>query len=402
MRGSSRSSKGSGAGFRPKSGSKGSRVFLFLFGMPFFAMGFFFCWIGAISPILNVISSGNWPQVPCVITTSEVKTNSGSDGNTYSVLIEFSYQYEGRDYTGGSYDFNDVSSSGYKGKAEIVRKYPLGSVASCWVNPEDPEEAVLSRRIPGIVFFIIPFISLFMVVGLGIMIGALGLFPKSWGDKFQSRHKPVEQRSEGSAELKPELGGKGKLIGMLFFCLFWNGIVSVFLWQVVEGFRKGNPEWFLTIFMIPFVTVGIGLIIGVFYYLLALFNPTISLRISEARPCLGQNVVADWKADRSLKRLKSLRILLEGIESATYRRGTDSVTDECVFYKSTLFETADPLAHRGGERNVEIPADMMHSFDGGNNEIKWRLRVEGDIPKWPDLEQDYPITVRPRELSNGN
>ncbi len=65
----------------------------------------------------------------------------------------------------------------------------------------------------------------------------------------------------------------GKLIGMILIAAFWNGIVSVFLWQIVLSFRRGDPEWFLCLFMTPFVLVGLGLMAGVVYFLLALANP---------------------------------------------------------------------------------------------------------------------------------
>lgn len=390
------SSGSQGAGFRGGSNSKGGRVVLFLFGIPFFGMGFFFCWMGAISPILKSVASNDWPEVPCTIAVSEVESHSGSDGATYSVNIEFSYLYGTENYTGGSYNFNKFNSSGYDGKKEIVDQYPVGSEAVCFVNPDVPKEAILTRSIPGIVFFIIPFTSIFMLVGLGAMLSALGLLPKKWKDKVQTRHKPVESAGEGAATLKPEVGGLGKLLGMLAVCLFWNGIVSIFLWQVVESFQKGNPEWFLTVFMIPFVVIGLGMIWGVIYFLLALRNPSLSFSMSEARPSLGEQVQLNWKASKPLRSVEKLSIFVEGLESATYTRGTDSVTDKCIFHRTTLFESDAPATQHSGELELTIPEDSMHSFDGGNNKIQWRLRVDGSIRRWPDISQNYPFTVRPR------
>lgn len=372
------------------------RVIGFLFGLPFFAMGFLFCWFMAISPIIKSLSSADWPQVPCKIVKSEVESHSSSDGTTYSVEIEFSYTFETIDYTGGSYDFNDVNSSGRSGKQKVVNQYPVGSEATCWVNSKDPAKAVLSRRIPGIVYIIIPFTSIFMVVGLAIMLGSLGLLPKKWKEQSNRKHKRTHvSAEEGQVDLKPSASGWGKALGMLLMAVFWNGIVSVFLWQIVEGFRKGDPEWFLTIFMIPFVVVGIGLIAGFFYQLLALKNPTLHFVLSQANPHLGEKIGLQWKSSGSLHRLSSLRIILEGREAATYSRGTDSVTDHCTFYRSILFETDTPSAHSGGELTLEVPSNLMHSFEGGHNKIEWRLLVDGPIKRWPDLSNDYPFHVQP-------
>ena len=47
----------------------------------------------------------------------------------------------------------------------------------------------------------------------------------------------------------------------LFFTLFWNGIVSIFVYNVVKSYLDGRPEICLTIFLIPFVLIGLGLIL---------------------------------------------------------------------------------------------------------------------------------------------
>ncbi|WP_269523347.1 DUF3592 domain-containing protein [Coraliomargarita parva] len=383
-----------GAGFRDAPSSKKGRFFGVFFGFPFFAMGAAFCWFMALHPIVKSVTSGDWPQVRCVITKSYVDSHSDSDGTTYSIEIEFRYRYEGNVYTGGSYDFNTASSSGSSGKHKVVRQYPVGSEQTCWVNPSDPTEAVLSRKIPGIVYLVIPFTSIFMLIGLAIMLGSLGLLPPKWRDKLYSRHKPVEDQDEGERWLKPKHSGTGKLIGAIFIAAFWNGITGVFVGLAVKSFLEGRPEWFLTLFIIPFVCIGLVLFFSIFYYLVALFNPKVDLNLSEARPRLGQTVRLNWRSRGSLQRLKDLEIILEGRESATYRRGTNSVTDHSLFHKETLFKTEQPGAHPGGQIDLQLPTALMHSFDGGNNKIEWRIRIVGSIPRWPDIDENYPITVR--------
>lgn len=381
-------------GFREGPPSGKGRMIGFFFGIPFFAAGLFFCWIGALQPIFKVLSSANWPEVSCVISTSAVKSHSSSDGTTYSVDIQFHYQYEDSSYTGGSYNFSKMNSSGSTGKYEITSRYPVGSEHRCWVNPADPDEAVLSRDLPGIVYFVIPFTSVFMIVGLGISLGSLGLMPRKWKEKVYSRHKPVEDVDEGERWLKPGIGGKGKFIGALFVALFWNGITSVFVLQVIRGFFEGDPEWFLTLFMLPFVLIGLIMVGAVFYFFIALFNPRVELCLSEARPRLGQQVRLVWRSSGSLHRVERLNIILHGREAATYRRGTDSVTDHSTFFRQVVFETDQPGAHTSGEIDFSIPGDSMHSFDGGSNKIEWRLLVKGSIRRWPDIDEAYPLTVR--------
>ena len=41
------------------------------------------------------------------------------------------------------------------------------------------------------------------------------------------------------------------------------------------------------------------------------------------------------------------------------------------------------------------PADTMHSFAGENNKIVWSIKVEGEIPIWPDVNEEFEIKVLP-------
>ena len=70
----------------------------------------------------------------------------------------------------------------------MVRRYPVGAKATCRVNPDHPEEAVLSRRLPALVYFAMPFSSLFILIGLAVMLGSLGLLPRKWKARVASRH----------------------------------------------------------------------------------------------------------------------------------------------------------------------------------------------------------------------
>lgn len=378
-----------------KASSKRGKCVGVLFGFAFFAAGALFCWMGAVKPIIGVIESGSWPTVPCVIEASQVKTHRGSDSTTYSVDIRFSYSFGGVDYSGGSYNFSDFSSSGYDSKKAIVDRYPVGFAAVCWVNPADPRIAVLSRDVPTIVFFLIPFSSIFMLIGGGVMLGSVGLIPAKWipGKQRVSEAGPVV--CEGAYTLKPATSGLGKVIAALAFTVFWNGIVSVFVWQIFVAFEKGRPDWVLTVFMIPFVLVGIVLILYLIQCICALWNPRYTLVLGTSAPRLGQQTTLQWTSTGSIHRLKNLIVTLEGTESATYRRGTRSQTDTCVFHRQILFETDTPAAHPFGDVNLLIPEDTMHSFEGKHNKLEWRITVSGKIDWWPDVNEDFPLTIHP-------
>ena len=52
----------------------------------------------------------------------------------------------------------------------------------------------------------------------------------------------------------------GAFLGSLGICLFWNGIVSVFVIKIVMDWRGGVGNWFETLFLIPFVLIGLAIL----------------------------------------------------------------------------------------------------------------------------------------------
>src|SRR6478752_5039001 len=58
--------------------------------------------------------------------------------------------------------------------------------------------------------------------------------------------------------------------------------------------------------------------------------------------------------------------------------------------------TTDSAVVREGKARVEVPADSMHSFTAGNNQIVWVLTVHGHIARWSDVKDEYLMSVAPR------
>jgi hypothetical protein len=93
--------------------------------------------------------------------------------------------------------------------------------------------------------------------------------------------------------------------------------------------------------------------------------------------------------------LRDLRLFLEGREEATYARGTSTCTDKKTFRRIDVACFTSPADMRSGRCQVALPADAVPSFKSAHNRIVWSLRVEGSIPRWPDLKDEFEIQVRP-------
>ena len=391
---------------KSRTGNGKGRGCLVLFFLPFLAAGCAVAWFVGLGPYLKSQAAADWIPTPCEIVHSEV-TSSTSDGSTsYGIDIHFRYEHQGRRYISDSYDFTDVSTSGRDAKAQVVAAHPVGSEATCWVNPEDPAEAVIDREPGGAMWwglFGLPFI----LVGLGgIWFSLRG--PRLRTRAFSRKARRTATRASdpdgaptgSSGELDAGSSPVGRFVGMLVTAVVWNGIVGTIGYFAIlkEGF-DGGFDWFPAIFLGLFALIGAGLLlVGVPYQFLALFNPHPTVRIDDGPLRVGGTARLEWELSGRYDRLQRFTIAVVGREVARYRRGTNTYTDRKTFLRHELFQGIDPADALSGSCELTLPPDAVPSFDGGNNQIEWQLEVRGDIPMWPDVKVDFPLQVAPPEM----
>ncbi len=381
------------------------------FGL-FLAAGCAMLFFMAIRPVFKIVTAANWPATPCVVVSSRVQSHSSDDGTTYSVDILYAYEFNGREYKSNRYHFLGGSSSGYGSKAAIVRGYPPGMRTTCYVNPRDPTEAVLERGLTKdlwVGLFALPF----MAAGLAGMIWARRLARKSPAvptpPAAPAASSPLTSgRIASLAALEPlDTGGSGPVVlkarqtrvGLFVISLIVAGIWNVILFFGIlrETFHHWDSSlsWFTLLFLMPFFGIGLGLLGWAGYSFLRLFNPSVTLTMSARAVPLGGELDVQWDLSGSVASVLELRIFLEGREEATYQRGTDTSTDNHVFARLPVAAVTDLHAILSGQARVAIPADTMHSFQSGDNKIVWSLQVQGEIRRWPDVKEEFPITVLP-------
>src|SRR5262249_32872142 len=150
----------------------------------------------------------------------------------------------------------------------------------------------------------------------------------------------------------------------------------------------------------PFVVIGLGILVAAVYFLLALFNPRPRLAITPGAVALGGMLRVDWEINGRLDVLRRLRICLEGREEATYQSGKNSATAKNVFARTEIAEGSVAQAMHSGNGKVTVPAQLMHSFRGNHNKVVWSIRVHGEIDHWPDINEDFPVTILPLARPN--
>ncbi len=368
----------------------GALVFTFLFGLP----------------ALRLARAATWEKSPCTIVASTIRSWSTDDGTAFRADVHYEYSVGGRKWRSNRVDFFSALSSG-RDQARAVRdRYPVGSTQSCWVDPGGPSRSVLDRNLrPKHLLGLLPLV--FLVAGLALLAHGRKLEGRSPPEIREPSPQPAgrgfvtePEPRDGPIFLEPRWSPVGKVLGSLLFALFWNGIVSVFVYQAWQSWERGQPDWFLSIFMVPFVLVGLASFVFVGHFVLALANPRPRLRLAGGSPRLGETLHVDWSFTGRASRIHHLEIILEGREEATYRRGTDTHTDREVFTTLTLVDTANDWEIPRGTAGLPVPDDSMHSFSGANNKIVWEIKVVGEISRWPDVNQNFPVTVQPLRVED--
>ena len=140
-----------------------------------FLLIFIFCiaagaYNNCIVPLKKIAASKNWIETQATILYS--KFNKFTYQTTYrppneggglkvvikpstrtrqssELIIEYVYEYQNQKHQSDRYDFfiNSPNNIGTKQMREIAENHPAQKTVTCFVNPDNPAEAVLSRKI---------------------------------------------------------------------------------------------------------------------------------------------------------------------------------------------------------------------------------------------------------------
>lgn len=199
--------------------------------------------------------------------------------------------------------------------------------------------------------------------------------------------------------------GPWVLFAATAFFLVWNGIATVLVLVAVKGHITSSPNWFLTLFGLPFVAIGVW---ATYYFVQQLLlhtgiGPT-TVEISN-HPLRPGNSYQLFVSQSGRLQVKSLELALVCEEEATYRQGTDIRTERCRVYCEPVFVERDfaiePNKAFEIACDLRIPDHVMHSFRAKQNAVHWMLVVRGRAAAWPEFQRCFPLVVYPADSRGG-
>lgn len=106
-------------------------------------MLYFFFWI----PLRRVRRAKSWRKTPCVIVGSSVSEDAQESG-LYQMRVTYQYEYAGQHYSASRYSFSPSSATaGQRGKIRIAARLTPATKTFCYINPDNPGEAVIERGV---------------------------------------------------------------------------------------------------------------------------------------------------------------------------------------------------------------------------------------------------------------
>lgn len=208
--------------------------------------------------------------------------------------------------------------------------------------------------------------------------------------------------------LPSESGERIPLLLSMLFATCWNTLLAILLVVSIQNLAVGKPNWFQLALLVGFGVVGFFATRWFFrvFRKQAGIGPT-AVEISDL-PLLPGEVYKVYLCQYGKITFEQLNVRLVGFEEATYQLGTDIRTEraEIASYEAERLQPSNPAAPLQADPEhplelvcqIRVPFDIMHSFHGVNNAVRWKILVSGAIPKWPTFCRSFPVVVYPRDV----
>ncbi|MBF0244529.1 MAG: DUF3592 domain-containing protein [Planctomycetes bacterium] len=367
---------------------------LILFSVPFAGVGLFMLGWMALC-LASYLGMKNWEEVPALIQKAELvsKTSRDSDGKTsttHEAVATYSYEYRSRKYTSSRVSIYKGSDNLGSFQQQVVRELrehlESGKPFRCFVNPEEPAEAVLYRDLRlEMLGMQALFGLLFGGAGFGIMFFAISSFKRSKEQKLKERDCPQEPwlwRKEWAGGCIPSSSRTG-MIFMVAFAIFWNAVSCPILFLLPGEIGGGNQ---MALIGLIFPVVGLGLAVVALYKVLSWFKYGESYFEMRRLPgFLGGTLEGVIRTKVKIHPEEGFRLSLSCVERVTSGSGKNRRSSERILWQE-LRTVKHERQERDSKRSIipvhfTLPGDQPpSSVEASDEKFRWRLEVEAKVP----------------------
>jgi hypothetical protein len=110
--------------------------------LPLLMLYFFF-----LIPLRKVRRARSWQKTPCIIVSSSVSEDE-MDSGLYMMRVTYRYEHGGDTYSSSRFSFSPSSATaGRRGKKRVADRLAPGTSTFCYVDPDNPRDAVMDRGV---------------------------------------------------------------------------------------------------------------------------------------------------------------------------------------------------------------------------------------------------------------
>jgi hypothetical protein len=369
----------------------------------FLLLGLVIGYVSLAWPAYHIIAASSWAPTTCMIGSSRLQETKSfwfnnfrrtlrnpyrDDPPTYRVEVRYVYTVTGQTYGGVRYNFSLVSTGGQANKASVVESLRPGATIPCFYDPANPSQSVIDRSPFSDMWFGLMALPFFALGVGGIVITFKDL---STGAKAPQSRPSATTLGPQTTQLSQDQPRLARFLIGLVATLCYTAI-AIGLYPHLEAYRASGIPIPNTALLV-FGGAGLSLALTTIRQGLSLRNPQTAILVSSPTVAGGDELAINWSVSGRAESLTKLTIDLEGREEIDYKEGNTTTTKRMVFATIPVTSMARGNLSRAGSKKIIIPAGAMTTFDGSFNRIIWTIRVRGAIPRWPDLDDQYPVTI---------
>jgi hypothetical protein len=372
-------------------------VLLTIFGLPFLAVGCFATYRTA-SLLWSWQDARGWTETEARVSHVDLEIHSDSDGSTYEVVCNYTYEFDGNEYSGervgldsGADNIGDWQQRTHQ---KLQNAYERNEPIRCYVDPDQPARSVLFRELRlGILLLWLAFSVVFSTAGLAMAVGgtrARRAAVRAASQRSANPGKPWLWKQEWAGGTIRAATGL-KALALWGAAVFWNGIswpLAALLLPEAVG-REGQ-YWTLVFLLFPLIGLGL-LVAAVRQTMQHLKFGRSHLQLKTLPGVIGGRLAADLVLRGKLGALQSidvaLRCVLEETTGSGDNRGTSKTT---LWEDARRYDSVSVFSHNQASVSIdfEIPAGQRPSSD----DIDWIVKVTAPVRGVNvDLEFNVPV-----------
>jgi hypothetical protein len=302
--------------------------------------------VGFIPVMKRGLAGQSWPRVPCAIAAARVVPLKGR--TSYNAAVLFHYTVNGRRYGSSRYALEDTSAD-FSEKQQIVRDLLAHRDTTCFVNPADPADAVLTRDYRAAAVLTGSVSSVFLLVGVAaLFIPRLGR--RAYRDTLLRAPGP-----RGPAELKQPLPPVLKAAGLAALALLWQAMLALLI-AIVVSKSYSAPRPFMLVITAGLAAGGLALIVKA---VRAFFLPAARVQLDPHPLRPGQPAQLRWHFPAHPDRVRRLKLCAARIDAPPGQIGIPSLRRTTPAWYSVLLDTTSSPLIRDGHCTLRIPPDAL-------------------------------------------